>query len=116
MEAILISDLILYLHIGTTDEEQSRSQKVLISMEIEPATIREIGDALENTIDYSAVRRGLRSLLRGERFNLIETVADRAARYVLENFKSKHVTVTVKKFPYRDTAHVGYRLSLGKSD
>ena len=114
MEEILIQDLTLHLHIGVTDKEQRKSQKVLISMEIQPAARGKIDDTLENTIDYSAIRRELKSLLREERFNLIETAADRIARYVLDNFKVKKVAVTVKKFPYKDTAYVGCRLSIEK--
>jgi len=116
MGTILISDLVLHLRIGVTEKERRRSQRILISMEIEPETFSAIGDSLENTVDYSSVRRGVKSMLQGERFNLIETVADRAARYVLDNFKANQVTVTIKKFPYRDTAHVGCRLTLGNSE
>jgi FolB domain-containing protein len=116
MGTIIISDLALHLHIGVTEREQRRSQKILISMDIEPEKLIKTGDSLENTIDYSAVRQGVKSTLRDTRFNLIETVADRVARYVLDNFKAKQVSVTVKKFPYRDTAHVGCRLTLGVSD
>ena len=116
MAAILIHDLTLYLHIGVTDKEQRRSQKVLISMEIQSRAREKIDDALENTIDYSAVRHGLKSLLGEERFNLIETVAEAAARYVLDNYRAKGVAVTVKKFPYKDTAYVGCRLSFGKPE
>ena len=116
MEKILIRDLTVQLQIGVTEKEQRRSQKVLISMEIHPAVSGKIDDALENTIDYSAVRRGVKSMLREERFNLIETVADRTAHHVLDNYRVKEITVTVKKFPYKDTAYVGYRLSLGKPE
>jgi dihydroneopterin aldolase len=116
MSTIIISDLVLHLNIGVTDRERRRSQKILISMEIEPATVYEVDDSLENTIDYSAVRLGVKTRLRGTCFNLIETVADRVAHYVLDNFKAKQVTVTVKKFPYRDTVYVGCRLTMGISD
>jgi dihydroneopterin aldolase len=116
MEAIIICDLEIHLHIGVTEAERSSSQRVLVSAEIEPATQREIGDSLENTIDYSAVRRGVQDLLKDGSFSLIETVADLVARYILDEFRSRRVTVTVKKFPYRDTAYVAYRLVLGGSD
>lgn len=116
MASILIHDLAVNLHIGVTDKEQRRGQKVLISMEIQPASKGKIDDDLENTVDYSVVRRGLKSLLEEKRFNLIETVAATSARYVLDNFKAKGVAVTVKKFPYRDTAYVGCRLSFGNPD
>lgn len=116
MDEILIQDLTLHLHIGVTDKEQRRSQKLLISTAIEPAAGKIIEDAIENTIDYSAVRRGLLALLGERRFKLVETVAEETAQYVLDNFNAQRVTVTVKKFPYKDTAYVGCRTSLAKSE
>ena len=116
METIVISDLALRVHIGVTEKEQRRSQKILVSVEMEPAACGEINDSIHSTIDYSAVRRGIKSLFGGEQINLIETVAARIARYILDEFRVKGVTVGVKKYPYRDTAHVGCRLSLGRPD
>lgn len=115
MTEILIQDLAVRLHIGVTEKEQRRCQKVLVSLEIQPETMEMLDDALENTVDYSAVRRSILSLLSEKRFNLIETVAAEAAEHVLHNFSVQKVTVTAKKFPYKDTAFVACRLSLEKS-
>jgi len=116
VETIIISELALKVHIGVTEKERRKCQKILVSVEMVPATCREVNDSLHSTIDYSEVRRGIKSLFEGERINLIETVAARIARYVLDEFRAKGVTVSVKKHPYRDTAHVGCRLSLGRTD
>jgi dihydroneopterin aldolase len=102
--------------VGVTDRERRRRQKLLLSVEIKPNPRKDIADSIENTINYSAVRSGIRALLQEERYNLIETIAQAVAHYVLTNFEARQVEITVKKFPYRDTAWVGYRLSLGKSD
>jgi dihydroneopterin aldolase len=114
MTEILIQDLAVHLHIGVTEKEQRRSQKVLISLEIHPETMEKLDDALENTVDYSAVRHSILSLLSEKRFNLIETVAAESAEHVLHNFSVQEVAVTVKKFPYKDTAFVACRMSLAK--
>jgi dihydroneopterin aldolase len=114
MNAILIQDIRLRLHIGVTDKERRKRQVVLVSLEMQPEEEMHGEDMLEKTIDYSAVRRGLHSLLQDTRFKLIETVAGRSAQYVLDNFRAQRVTVTVKKFPYRDTASVGCRVCLEK--
>jgi FolB domain-containing protein len=114
MNAILIQDLALKLRLGVTEKERRRSQKVLLCLEIQLNTPEHIDDALDNTVDYSAVRRGLQSLLRGKPFNLVETVAAVTAEYVLNHYNAKKVIVTVKKFPYRDTAFVGCRWSFEK--
>ena len=116
MEAIIIKDLALHLHVGVADRERRRRQKLLLSVEIEPEPRKDIADSIDNTINYSTVRSGIRTLLGKERFNLIETVARVVARYVLNNFEARRVMVTVKKFPYRDTAWAGYRLTLAKTD
>ena len=115
MKRIIIEDLTLHLHVGVTDKERRRRQKLLLCVEIEPITLEDTADSIENTINYSTVRSGIRALLREKQFNLIETVARMVARYVLNDFEARQVEVTVKKFPYRDTAWVGCRLSLEKT-
>jgi dihydroneopterin aldolase len=106
----MISDLELHLHLGVTSEERISGQRILVSLEMVPYSESVISDDLEHTVDYAAVRRDLRTMFRGERIKLIETVAERIAGHVLEHYRVRRVTVTVKKFPYRDASHVAYRL------
>jgi dihydroneopterin aldolase len=116
MESIFITDLTLKMHIGVTEKERQKKQKIRVSVEMEPDEQGELNDSISNTVDYSAVRRGIESLLTGSSIKLIETVAARTARYVLGHYRIREVCVTVKKRPYRDVTHVGCRLRLSKED
>jgi dihydroneopterin aldolase len=116
MELIFISELILKVHIGVTERERRKKQRIRISVEMEPARQDDPEDSIGNTVDYSAVKRGIQSLLSGETVQLIETVARRTARYVLDHYPVREVRVTVFKRPYKDVAHVGCRLNLSKGD
>jgi len=112
-DIIFLTDLQVYVHIGVTPHERRKKQRLKVSVEMEPAAgWKTMSDSIENTVDYSAVRRDIRTLLRSESFNLIETAAARIALLVKQGYGVKSVSVTVKKFPYRDAACVGCRLVL----
>jgi FolB domain-containing protein len=113
MENIILEDISIKTHIGVGEKERARRQKLTVSIEMEPLSGYESrGDLLENTIDYSSVRRDVLRILQESKFHLIETAAERIARYLKEHYSIKSLTVLVKKRPYRDTRYCAYRLSL----
>ena len=116
MGTVVIEDLSLRVHVGVTDRERSRKQRILVSVEID-REVRpgEIGDRIEGAIDYSEVRSGIAGLVESASFNLIETIAERIALSLKGRYAERGVgvlRVTVKKFPYRDARYVAYRMSL----
>jgi len=55
-------------------------------------------DQLEDTIDYSAVYEAVRARVESERFNLLETLADRIAKAILADFPAvQSIAVEVRK-------------------
>jgi dihydroneopterin aldolase len=107
MDKIRIIDLEVRYHIGVTEEERARAQRLLISLEIEHDFKNAIAaDNLADTIDYYAVSQ--RVLGFGDRchWQLIETLAADLASMVLEEFRVRAVTVEVKKFVIPQAAHV----------
>jgi FolB domain-containing protein len=113
MEKIILEEIRVKTYIGVSDRERARRQTLRVSIEMEPLSGYESkGDLLENTIDYSTVRRDVLCILRENRFHLIETAAERIARYLKEHYSLKSLTVLVKKRPYRDTRYCAYRLSM----
>ena len=113
MEKIVIEELSLNISIGTTEKEQSKKQRILLSIEIEPeANYDSINDDIDKTINYSSVRKDIKMLMRTGHFQLIETVAQRIAKFLKSNYGIRSVTVCVKKFPYRDTKYVAYFLTM----
>ncbi len=113
MEKIVIEELAINISIGTTEKERSKKQRILLSIEIEPeAKYGTINDDLDQTIDYSSVRKDIKRLTKTDHFQLIETVAKRIALYLKGNYYIRSVTVCIKKFPYRDTKYVAYMLTI----
>jgi len=113
MNKITIHNLSVKTHIGVTERERRRSQFLLLSIDMVPASgYKEESDSLEDTIDYSSVRKGIQSIVRESSYHLIETVALVCARYIKQSFPVKTVTVTVKKHPYRDTEYVGCSITV----
>jgi dihydroneopterin aldolase len=131
VSVIILENLKVRAFIGVTERERSRRQKLLVSVEMEcgpppggpppggPPDAAAGGDgaedSIENTVDYSLVRRAVKELLEGSRFKLIETAAARVARALKARFGPKatgRIRVTVKKFPYRDAAYAAYRCDL----
>jgi len=113
MSKITIHNLSITTHIGATEKERRKSQTILISIDMVPAAgYTEESDSLEDTIDYSLVRKGIKSLFRKSSYHLIETAALACAHYIKKAYPVKSVTVTVNKFPYRDTEYVGYSITV----
>ncbi|MFW6180135.1 MAG: dihydroneopterin aldolase [Spirochaetota bacterium] len=108
MERIVVQDLRVRAHLGVTERERRRKQKVLVCVELVPASPYPMTDRLQDTVDYSTVRRELRDLAGARGCHLIETLAGRMADQLIERFPVAGVTVTIKKFPYPDAAYVSY--------
>jgi dihydroneopterin aldolase len=99
-QTISLSDIPVRLSLGVPDAERARLQDVLVSLsltvEAPPSPTR---DELPATIDYDAIIQFLRDDLPAEGpIQLIETVADRIAAFVLSlSARIDAVDVTVKK-------------------
>jgi dihydroneopterin aldolase len=111
MDIIRITDLEVFYHVGVTEEERSRPQRLLISVELEHDFTSAISrDDLAETVDYYAVAQQLLHFGEGCHWQLIETVAADLAALILDHFSSKTVVIEVKKFVIPQAAHVSVRL------
>lgn len=112
MDTIIITDLEVSYCVGVPDEERSKPQRLLLSVEMEhdfraAAAEDELGD----TIDYYSVCQRLKSFGDGVHWKLIETLAVDLAQMILEDFKPRRVTVEVKKFIIPEARHVAARVT-----
>ena len=57
----------------------------------------EMGDSIEQTVDYDAVARRVRALVQARSRQLIETVAHEVAELILSEFAAREVRVAVEK-------------------
>jgi len=112
MGKITISNLEVFYHVGVTDEERAKPQRLLVTVEMDHDFSAAIaGDNLAETVDYNAVSQRLLKFGDGCHWQLIETLSADIASMVLEEFKPKAVTVEVKKFVISQASYVAVSIT-----
>ena len=98
MDKIFIRRLKVPAHIGTYPHEKIATQPVFIDVVIR-TDIKQAADkdALEKTIDYSAVRESIIQFLALQRFALLETLAEKLATFLMETFQLLWLRLTIRK-------------------
>jgi dihydroneopterin aldolase len=100
MDRITLAGMMFSGRHGVRPAERASPQDFKVDIELD-SDLLEAGrtDRLEDTVDYSRVRAIAKEVLEGESVNLLETLADRIARRVLDLPKVMAVTVRVAKRP-----------------
>ncbi len=88
----------VFAHHGVFPEEREQGQPFVIDVRL-GVDLEDAGssDDLEDTVDYGVLVQRIHDLVAGERWDLIERVAQRVADAVLDEPKVSFVTVTVHK-------------------
>jgi dihydroneopterin aldolase len=83
---------------GVLADEQQRAQPFEIDLDLE-ADLRKAGrsDALADTIDYGELATSVAGVVSGERYALLERLAERIAETALVDERVTSVTVTLRK-------------------
>ena len=111
-DTIRISDLEVFFQVGVTEQERSKPQRLLVTVEMQHDLSTAAGrDNLADTIDYAAVSDRVLHFGNGCHWELIETLAAEIAAMVLEEFSPRQVSVEVKKFVIPQAAHVSVRMT-----
>lgn len=98
MDAILIRDLRVEALIGIHKRERHVAQTVSLDLEIGiPGTTVFKSDRVADTIDYEQVALKIKALAASGHFRLVETLAERIARLLLEDFGAPWVKVSAAK-------------------
>jgi dihydroneopterin aldolase len=101
---------------GVLPEEQSRPQPFEVDVEMEvDLTTAGVSDALEDTVDYSAVSEAISRVVKSERYQLLERLATRIGEVCRTDERVRAVTVTVRKLhpPVRAMLdHVAVRVTV----
>ena len=98
MDAILIRDLRVEALIGIHKRERHVQQTVSIDLDIGlPGDEVFASDRVADTIDYEQVVLRIRALAASAQFRLVETLADRIAQLLLEDFAAPWVRVSASK-------------------
>jgi dihydroneopterin aldolase len=88
----------VFAHHGVYPEEREQGQPFVIDVRL-GVDLGAAGssDDLEDTVDYGVLVQLIHDVVAGERWHLIERVAQRVAEAVLEEPRVSAVTVTVHK-------------------
>ncbi|MDH3318136.1 MAG: dihydroneopterin aldolase [Betaproteobacteria bacterium] len=98
MDAILIRDLRVEALIGIHQRERHVAQTVSVDLEIGiPGTAVFKSDRVADTIDYEQVALRIKALASSGHFRLVETLAERIAQLLLEEFRAPWVKVSAAK-------------------
>lgn len=98
MDIVFIRDLRIDTIIGIYEWEREVRQTVAFDLEMGADIARAAAsDAIEETLDYKAVSKRLVEFVRESRFQLVETLAERCAAIVIEEFGVPWVRLTLNK-------------------
>ena len=95
----MLEGLSFYGYHGLYPEERTLGQRFIVDVTAE-IDLRSAGanDELDDTVNYASIYAAVRSIVEGEPLMLIEAVADRAARAVLEAYPAiDAVEIVVRK-------------------
>lgn len=116
MDIVYLNDLTIDTVIGVFDWERRIRQTVRIDLEM-AADIRRAAasDDLADTLDYKAVAKRLIAFVSDSEFQLVETLAERVAGIVLDEFDVPWVRVRInKKGAVRHAGDVGVVIARGE--
>ncbi|MBI2993155.1 MAG: dihydroneopterin aldolase [Gammaproteobacteria bacterium] len=88
MDIIYLKDLRIDTVVGIFDWERRTKQTVILDVEM-AADVRKaaISDRIEDTINYKAVAKRLIAFVGESDFRLVETLAERVAGILIDEFK-----------------------------
>ena len=104
-DKLIIHDLATECRLGVYDWEKKKPQPVLIDVELAiDARKAAKSDAMRDAVDYAALVNLIKTTAAERAYNLLETLADRLADKIIQQFSSE-VVVRVKK---RALPGIGY--------
>ena len=118
MDIIYLKDLRIDTIIGVYDWERRTRQTIILDIEI-AADISKAAksDAIEDTLNYKAVAKRLISFVENSEFQLVETLAERIAEVLLNDFNIPWLRLTVnKQGAVRGVRDVGVIIERGRQD
>ncbi|TMI91017.1 MAG: dihydroneopterin aldolase [Bacillati bacterium ANGP1] len=97
-DRIVLSEMAFYAYHGLNPDEQAAGQVFLVDVAVE-ANLHRAGhtDEIGDTLDYRDLYARVREAVTGERYRLLEAVAEAVAHRLLEVERVEGVTVSVRK-------------------
>jgi 7,8-dihydroneopterin aldolase/epimerase/oxygenase len=99
MSKITIVDLEVQYHVGVTDQERAKPQRLLVTVEMSlDFSAAAVSDRIERTINYQAVADELLKFGEGRSWKLLEKLVTNLVDRIMMQYAPEEVTVEVKKF------------------
>tara|TARA_B100000963_G_C22601821_1_gene660595 strand:- start:319 stop:690 length:372 start_codon:yes stop_codon:yes gene_type:complete len=97
-DKIYVEDLRVKATIGIFDWEKKIKQDVSISYEIPHDNVKAAkADAIEATTDYKSITKAIISFVENNKFELVETFAEKIAEMVIKDFNVSEIRLRVSK-------------------
>ncbi len=116
MDIVYLNDLRVDTVIGIYDWERRTRQTVILDIEMGADISKAAAtDSIESTLDYKAVAKRLFAYIGETRFNLVETLAERVAEILINEFEVPWCRVRLnKKGAVRGVRDVGVIIERGR--
>lgn len=97
-DSILLQGIQVPAALGVTKAERSLRRPVLLDLEVE-SDLRQAGrsDRIGHTLHYKRIFEVVEDVASNQEHKLVEALAERIARAVLEKFDAQAVTISVRK-------------------
>ena len=98
MDKIVIKGIKVYGYHGFMEEEKKLGQNFIVDIKMS-RSLKDAGvnDRLESTVNYAEVYDSVKHIIKKEKYDLIERVAEKIAEEILRKFDISKVKVRVKK-------------------
>ncbi len=111
-DLIRIIDLEAWSHLGVSDEEREKAQRLLISLEISarPFVHAASADDIAWTVDYGEIAKRIRLVAAKRDRKLLETLIEEIATELFEMYPIRTMIVEIKKFVIPKAAYVSVQI------
>ncbi len=98
MDIVFLRDLRIETVIGVYDWERELKQTVVLDVDMSADIARAAAsDQIDDTLDYKSVAKRLIEFVEQSEFQLVETLAERCAQIIREEFGVNWVRLTLNK-------------------
>lgn len=115
MDIVYLRDLKIECVIGIFEWERRIKQTIVLDLDMATDIRRAAtSDRIDDTLDYKAVSKRVMEFVAASQFQLVETLAEKIAEIVLNEFRVPWVRVRVnKRGAIRNAADVGVVIERG---
>ncbi|NBC13626.1 MAG: dihydroneopterin aldolase [Gammaproteobacteria bacterium] len=116
MDIVFLRQLRIETVIGIYDWEKAIKQPVVLDVEMASDNAKAAAsDHIEDALDYKAISKRLKQFVGDARFELVETLAERCAAIIRDEFGVPWVRITLDKIgAVTDAAGVGVVIERGE--